>query len=350
MARQALVGFAGYAVPMAVLRKGRMTRLLLRSASAFAIFTGGYRLFRVLLRKWLEYSKRRPSKLLGPGLEGHVERFSPAIAASVASLCGNAVDPSYSSSFFVIWLFLRALRTLPFAPSSRVVAPLAMVAAVEVIVPAGFNDPSEMHASYQTFLESFGCGVDLNKMRNPGSRSIGEAVHSYATDAQFMLRAQLPALAVRACSVYWPLHAVSALVSHVTGARRLDLAALSENIVRSTAFLTGWVGTMWWAVMLHSRWLVARTGRGRVERRHTMLWAWLGGLYVLIEKPGRQAELATYCSAHALNSLLNRYSRGRHSVAGTLMLMAACAMLLHSWTKEPNFVKKLLFGQEQKDF
>jgi hypothetical protein len=48
---------------------------------------------------------------------------------------------------------------------------------------------------------------------------------------------------------------------------------------------------MWWAVMLHSRHRLATTGDGRVERRHTMMWAWLGGLWVLLEKPGRQVEL-----------------------------------------------------------
>ena len=84
-----------------------------------------------------------------------------------------------------------------------------------------------------------------------------------------------------------------------------------------------------------------------------MMWAWLGGLYVLIEKRGRQVELATYCSAHALNSLYNRYilkQYGEQRAGGTVLLMAACAMLLHSWSKEPNFVKTLFFGEESKDF
>ena len=353
VARQTLVGFAGYVVPMALMKRGRVTRVLIRSAAAFATFTGGYRLIRLLLKRWISYSRKRPSLLLGPIFEAHLERFSPAIAAGLASLFGNAIDPSYSSSFFVIWLFLRAVRTLPMMPSGRIVAPLTMIASVEVIVPAGFNSPEEMHPSYQNFLESFACGVDLNKMRNPGSKAIGDVVHEYSSDLRFMFQHQYLAIAVKACSVYWPLHALSYLVNRVTGSRSSDVANLAENILRSTAFLTGWVGTMWWAVMAHSRRLVAQNGNGQVLRRHTMVWAWLGGLYVLIEKPGRQVELATYCSAHALNSLYNRYilkQHGEQRAVGTLMLMGACAMLLHSWTKEPNFVKKVLFGEEAKDF
>ena len=191
VARQALVGFAGYVVPMTLVKRGRLSRVVLRSAAAFATFTGGYRLARVILKRLFAYWKRRPSKVINPALEGHLERYSPALAASLAALCGNAVDPSYSSSFFVIWLFLRAVRTLPFMPDGKLVAPLSMIAAVEVIVPAGFNSPEEMHPSYQNFLESFGCGVDLNKMRNPGNKAIGDVVHSYPTDIDFMLRHQV---------------------------------------------------------------------------------------------------------------------------------------------------------------
>ncbi len=154
------------------------------------------------------------------------------------------------------------------------IAPLAMIASVEVIVPAGFNNPDEMHATYQKFLESFGVGVDLNKMRDPGNRSIGEAVHSFPSDFQFMTRHAYPSLALASCSVYWPLHAVSTLVQLVSGMVKKDskksvaeLAdGLAENILRSTCFLTGWVGTMWAAVLAHSRYLVAQTGNGRVER------------------------------------------------------------------------------------
>ncbi len=73
-----------------------------------------------------------------------------------------------------------------------------------------------------------------------------------------------------------------------------------------------------------------------------MMWAWLGGLFVLFEKPGRQVELATYCGAHAINSLYNRYSHPLPKV-GTAMLMASCAMLLHSWSENPNRLTNYLF-------
>ena len=71
---------------------------------------------------------------------------------------------------------------------------------------------------------------------------------------------QYLAVALKSCSVYWPLHTFSYLVNYLTGNRQATLASLAENILRSTAFLTGWVGTMWWAVMMHSRRLVATKG------------------------------------------------------------------------------------------
>jgi hypothetical protein len=35
---------------------------------------------------------------------------------------------------------------------------------------------------------------------------------------------------------------------------------------------------------------------------------------------------------------------------GTILLMISCAILLHNWVKEPNFVKTMLFGDQDKDF
>ncbi len=173
-----------------------------------------------------------------------MERLSPAVAAGVAALAGNAVDPTFSSSFFVIWLFLRAVRTLDVVPSHPALAPLVMVAAVEVIVPGGFNNPEEMHPTYQRFLESFSVGVDVEKMRNPGaSNAIGDVVHHFPTDAKFMFQHVYPALALASCQVYWPLHAASSAANWFAWRRKTDgvatsLDSLAENILRSVGPVT----------------------------------------------------------------------------------------------------------------
>jgi hypothetical protein len=191
----------------------------------------------ILIKAVLTARKKRPSNFLA--LEKAVERLSPAVAAGVAALAGNAVDPSFSSSFFVIWLFLRAVRTLEVVPSHPALAPLAMIAAVEVVVPGGFNSPNEMHPTYQKFLESFSVGVDVEKMRNPGAgRAIGDTVHRFQTDFQFMWKHVYPSLAIASCQVYWPLHAVSAAVNWFAWRRKTDgvgssLDSLAENILRS---------------------------------------------------------------------------------------------------------------------
>lgn len=238
-----------------------------------------------------------------------------------------------------------------------------------MIVPAGFNDPTEMHSSYQQFLESFGCGVDLNKMRNPGpGRAIGDAVHSFPSDSQFILRHLIPSLLLKSCKTYWPLHSAAALWKYATMSRRDDknntntkdgesttsqarhliLSRLCEDIVRSTSFLAGWVGLMWTLVLAHSRYLLQHHNNGVVLRRHTSIWAWLGGFFVLLERPSRQVELATYCAAHAVNSLNNRY---QHKLMGpkraTALLTIAAALLVQSWTKQPNAAVRAVLGTEE---
>jgi len=350
--KSASTGFGGYLGAMAVLKAGKINPMLIRSAAAFATFTGGYRFLRLVLKK-LCHQKTNGVFALPPEVIASVERFSPAIAAAGSAFVGNTIDPSYSSSFFVVWLFLRALRTIEWMPSHPLLPTLTMIASVEVIVPGGFNSPEEQHGSYRKFLESFSVGVDVSKMRSPGQgNSIGDVCHPFATDFQFMYKHAIPSLLVKSCQVYYPLHLMSSAINYImSGRKEFKVANLAENILRSTAFLTGWVGTMWFAVMAHSRYNLRTQGEGELKRRHLMMWAWLGGFWLLFERPSRQVELATYCGAHAINSIYNRYRLSGHikpsKFFGTFLLMTSCALLLHSWSKQKqSFVNKLLFGEE----
>jgi hypothetical protein len=154
----------------------------------------------------------------------------------------------------------------------------------------------------------------------------------------------LSRIAVKSCKVYWPLHALSASLRLFTKGS-MDFPSLAENILRSTAFLTGWVGMLWWAVLAHSRIL----GRG-VERHHVAMWAWLGGFPVLFERPSRQVELASYCLSHAINSLYNRYRImgliRPSNVVGSGLLALSTAILMTSFSQSPSWVTRRLFGDD----
>lgn len=107
MLKAAFTGFCSYIVPVALLRGGRLSSAVFRSAGAFAVFTGSYRGLRGLLR---ELSHAKGPSVLPPQFAAALKRWSPALAGALAAVLGNALDPSWSSSIFVIWLFIRAIR------------------------------------------------------------------------------------------------------------------------------------------------------------------------------------------------------------------------------------------------
>lgn len=339
-------GFVTYIVPMALFRGGKLSESVVRSAGAFAVFTASYRGLRAVMR---QMTHANGPTVVPPHVVDVMDKWSPAIAGALAATLGNAYDSNaWSGSIFVIWLFLRAVRMhLPSGESIPWAAPAIMVAAVEIISPSGFCSVGENHSSYQQFLDSFAVdlGVNVAVMRNPPpGKCIGDAIHRSSSDNAFFLFHVLPNLLVKTCRVYWPLHALAASLRLFTHGS-LDLKALAENILRSTAFLTGWVGTLWFFVLHHSRLL----GRG-VERRHVSMWAWLGGLWILCERPSRQVELASYCASHAINSLYNRYKMAGiikpSDTVGSALLAISAAILMNSFSNSPSWATRRLFGED----
>ena len=72
--KSAATGFVSYILPAALLRGGRFSSAILRSASAFAVFTGGYRAVRGALRE-LSHSKDGPT-MLPPQFADVLQRHS----------------------------------------------------------------------------------------------------------------------------------------------------------------------------------------------------------------------------------------------------------------------------------
>ena len=81
-----------------------------------------------------------------------------------------------------------------------------------------------------------------------------------------------------------------------------------ENTLRSSAFLSVFVGFYQWLGCTTRRAILSQTFP--IKRDHHLFWAVLGGvagLTVMIEKAGRRSELAIYVSL-----LLNTISISRH--------------------------------------
>jgi hypothetical protein len=140
----AAVGFLGYAVPMALVKR-RLTPEIMRAAAAVAAFAGCYRLL----------VQRAPEQ-------------RPA-CAGLATLAGCAVDPSFASPLFTFWLATKGLRVLLPEVSTSLVPIATLMAASAYAIPTGYKHPGEVHPSYQRFLEAWvlPMGVSLADWRDP---------------------------------------------------------------------------------------------------------------------------------------------------------------------------------------
>lgn len=102
IARCGTIGFLTYFLPFYFLRGGEGGPT--RSALAFGTFTGMYRLLRVLEGRYIS----------DVGENVLIHRYGAGLCGAVAAYCGLIVDPSFGSSLFVIWWFIRSLRSLDY--------------------------------------------------------------------------------------------------------------------------------------------------------------------------------------------------------------------------------------------
>jgi hypothetical protein len=120
-----------------------------------------------------------------------------------------------------------------------------------------------------------------------------------------------------------------------------------ENILKSSIFLTGYTVTQYLGVM----WFTS-TIRPNITRLEHASFAWLSGLWTLLERKERRPELATYCAAQAINSLyLQAKKKGlfkhTHRAIRYSLLIAASGTLAAYMDQHPQFVKSC-FGYEKE--
>lgn len=86
-------------------------------------------------------------------------------------------------------------------------------------------------------------------------------------------------------------------------------------------------------------------------RWQVQLWGWISGLSVLLERPNRQAELAFFCSSHAINSLYNHAVRvglvRPNQVVGVALLCVATGQIMKHNAERPGRTMHLLFGEKR---
>lgn len=145
----------------------------------------------------------------------------------------------------------------------------------------------------------------------------------------------LPRVVMLSLRMYGPLY----LAWSAFRLRFPNLATV-ENVLRSTIFLTGFTLTQYLGVM----WFTS-TIKPTISRGEHALFAWLSGLWVLVERKERRPELALYCVAQALNSLyLQAKKKGYVSrtpkVVSYLLLIVASGTLCAFNDQHPKFVSQ----------
>ena len=295
--------YAALPALQSIIKKKRIDSATWRTAVACGCFLGGFRLMSQLLFK---------NKHLKQVAEALSERQRNFVAGAVGAGLGLSVDDHFLGSLLVIWWCLRAVRcVLPQDP--RGLAPVAfMSAAASVLAPAAFLYRDEHAVTYQKFMERMALGMDRpalldqahpdlrpslhgwgqqvfcdNLQENLGGHPTGSCLHSIVTFVA-------PRILLISLKLYVPLYvAWSAFRLRVPRA-----SVLLENVARSTVFLTGYTLTQYLPIM----WYTATVSPNISRLRHAT-FAWLSGLWTLVERKERRPELALYCTAQALNSL-----------------------------------------------
>jgi hypothetical protein len=318
--------FLTYFVPIALLRRKLRDPHHLRSAVAFGLFGATYRTVRVLV-----------SRLASQEYET-LHRHSPTLAGWAGAAVAAAVDPSFLSSVFVSWWVVRAARTLALVrehvEDTRFGPLVVMAVSTSVLAPAALRAPEEHHVSYRRFLQGFfECsGTPFEKFRcaDPGL-TIGETVGQGRLAAWFAR--YCAGVAWNAFKLYAPLHLVWALLRLPS---RSDPRVVAANTARSVAFLSSYVCGLMALLLAHSHFV------RNPPRWQMYLWTPLPSIALLVERPNRQAELAFFCLAHALNSVYNHLRLRRvlspNNLIGALLLMAATGRIMGEALVLPLFV------------
>lgn len=339
IARCSLLSFLAYFLPFAALKRSFRDPSILRSAVAFGTFSFVYRSVRLLLARLVPQHLKR------------VHEEAPAISGAAGALACCLVDPSFVSSVFVFWWCVRAFRTLSLVDKlqqSTMGIPLLYASTAGLLSIASMHSPEDAHVSYIRFLDKMlQCsGKNLSYYRScPPNVTLLQHLtsHSSISSGFFFLARMFARVLSAAAQVYIPLNLVWA-------ALRLPMptapSSIAINVARSSFFLACYGFCSIALLMMHS----SLVGGGMPPRLQMVLWTWLPGMSVFIERHNRRAELAFFCLAHALNSVWNRLKRNHlaqpNNAIGIALVMAATGQLMKHNAERPGRTMHLLFGEK----
>ena len=121
-----------------------------------------------------------------------------------------------------------------------------------------------------------------------------------------------------------------------------------ESIIRSSTFLALYTCTQYLTVMLFTS-----TISPTITRTQHSSFAWLSGLFTLLERKERRPELATYCMAHAINAIYQRLKKDGYFThtpkpISYFILILSSAILTHFHRQHAPFVRTI-FGFAEHD-
>ena len=288
------LGFGAWVVPVSIMYR-RVTGL--RRGIALGLFFGSFRVVSCSLFRVLATVKT--------GRQGTdiVRRFVNAVAGFVSGAIFSSVDQDVRQAVIVLWIVIRALRALlPPVPFSDVII---MMFSASNILATYVHAPTDHAKSYQGFLHKFGgkTSTQLAPFRTPsgdGPEVICELVHPGQGCMAHMVTFTVEGL-LRAVPLYLPVHLAGLLLSS-----HKSVPLLASNVLRSALFLSVYCSSAWYAACQYYRYLPL----GPSTRFKTLFVEWIPGLAVLLERPSRRKELASYCLSHALNSYWTWAKRG----------------------------------------
>lgn len=329
-----------------LIQRKRVDSAVWRTAVAAGCFIGGYRLFRILFRK-LKFLKS-------------FQKFEEFLSGAMACGVALGVDDHFLGSLLTIWWCLRAIRCM--LPKNDSWAPVALMSvSASILNPAAFLHRDEHQAQYQKFMERFALRMDRQTLIVPQAVISKPSIHGWdkwifcdelqhdlgghptSSCAHSVMTFVFPRIFMMSLKMYLPLY----LAWSFFKVRLPNLRVLGENVARSTMFLTMYTITQYIGVM----WFTS-TISPNISRMQHASFAWLSGLWTLLERKERRPELALYCVAQAINSLyLQGKKKGLYNhtprAIKYLLLTLASGTLTHFKEQHPSFVQDV-FGFDRK--
>jgi len=324
------MGFFGFTIPMSI-RSRRFSGQ--RKGAALASLFGTFRAMDCLL--WRIRNKLEDDGKGKTPLALILKKYPTGIAGGASVIPVMLIDkPSILNSTMVLWLVVRALRSL--VPSVPYGAVIVMALSAGQILSTWVAAPEELSLSYVKFLYVQGGKPSALVKAVPSQQLMCNLVHPgtncYQHAAVFFLHGLK-----RALPVYIPIHLLALCFS-----RRKNLLITLLNLARSCAFLSAYCMLAWFSACL-----MFRVSPG-VTRTKLLLCTSVSGLATLFEREGRQKELAAYCLTHALDSIYGHLKKRQLVVpkdwVSSMAVVAAFATIMQHHHHQPEFITRMLFG------